>query len=174
MGKSHFQGLTARLTSQLPIAAFSICSNHSLSDPLPPSGNILKCISKSNFLSVVANAVPLLSLMQGSPAHCWRSQCIQLNLYLLRATHVPGRVNQGADMLSWCNIPSVEWVFHLQTVQRILEIFGKPHDWPNLLLYTIPPIALIPQVIRKQNTQGSPSGPAIHVLYVLGAVSAVH
>ncbi|KAF4105482.1 hypothetical protein G5714_013144 [Onychostoma macrolepis] len=61
------QDLSAQQTLLLPIATFSVCSSHGLSDPLPPSGNISKSISKSKFLGVVANAVPLLSLMQGSP-----------------------------------------------------------------------------------------------------------
>lgn len=34
------QDLSARLTSLLPIAAFSVCSSRGLSDPLPPTGNI--------------------------------------------------------------------------------------------------------------------------------------
>lgn len=34
------QDLSARLTSLLPIAAFSVCSNRGLSGPLPPTGNI--------------------------------------------------------------------------------------------------------------------------------------
>ncbi|KAL0163783.1 hypothetical protein M9458_039536, partial [Cirrhinus mrigala] len=49
----------------------------------------------------------------------------QLNLASLRAVHVPGRLNQGADMLSRSNVPSGEWMLHPQTVQKIWEIFGK-------------------------------------------------
>ncbi len=103
----------------------------------------------------------------------------QLNLRLLRAAHLPGRLNQGADMLSWSNVPSEEWMLHPQTVRRIWKIFGKAevdlfaskdssqcptyyskvrdalaHDWPNLLLYALPPIALLPQVIRRIREQG--------------------
>ncbi len=98
----------------------------------------------------------------------------QCNLRSLRATHVPGKMNLGADMLSRSNVPSDEWTLHPQTVQKIWEIFGRPeidlfasednthcqtyfskdrnalvHDWPNLLLYAFPPIALIPQVVRQ-------------------------
>lgn len=75
-------------------------------------------------------------------------------------------------MLSRSNFPSEKWMLHMQMVQRILEIFGKAevdlftsndnsdcptfskdkdeltHAWPNLILYTFPPIAPIPQVIR--------------------------
>ncbi|KAI2662214.1 ORF V: Enzymatic polyprotein [Labeo rohita] len=94
----------------------------------------------------------------------------QLNLASLRAVHVPGRLNQGADMLSRSNVPSGEWTLHLQTVQKIWEVFGKAevdlfaskdnshcpiyfskdrdalaHNWPNLLLYAFPPTSLIPQ-----------------------------
>ncbi len=95
----------------------------------------------------------------------------QLNLHSLREAHVPGRLNRGADMLSRTNVPSEEWMLHPQMVQRIWEIFGRAevdlfasednshcptffsknrdalaHEWPNLLLYAFPPIALIPQV----------------------------
>ncbi len=97
----------------------------------------------------------------------------QLNLRLLRAAHLPGRLNQGAD------IPSEEWMLHPQMVQGIWKIFGKAevdlfaskdsshcptyyskvrdalaHDWPNLLLYAFPPITLLPQVIRHMRKQG--------------------
>ncbi len=34
----------------------------------------------------------------------------QLNLRSLRAAHLPGRLNQGADMLSRSNVPSEEWM----------------------------------------------------------------
>ncbi len=93
----------------------------------------------------------------------------QHNLRSLRATHVPGKLNQVADMLSQSNINSEEWTLHLQGVQETWEIFGEAeidlfaskdnsriiwrtwmqcHDWPNLLLYACPPITLITQVIR--------------------------
>ncbi len=98
----------------------------------------------------------------------------QLNLRSLRAAHLPGRLNQGADMLSRSNVPSEEWMLHPQVVQKIWKTFGKAevdlfaskdnshcptyyskdrealaHDWPNLLLYAFPPIALLPQVVRR-------------------------
>ncbi len=65
-------------------------------------------------------------------------------------------------------------MLHPQTVQEIWGIFGQPlclrgqhtltnfffknrealaHDWPNLLLYAFPPIALILQVIRRIREQ---------------------
>ncbi len=87
----------------------------------------------------------------------------QLNLRSLRAAHLPGRLNQGADKLSRSNIPSEEWMLHPQMVQKIWKAFGKAevdlfaskdsshcptyyskdrdalaHDWPNLLLYAFP------------------------------------
>ncbi len=87
----------------------------------------------------------------------------QLNLCSLRATHVRGKLNLGADMLSRSNDPSDEWTLHPPTVQEIWGIFSKPevelfasednthcqtyfskdtdafaHDWPNLLLYAFP------------------------------------
>ncbi len=97
----------------------------------------------------------------------------------LRAAHLPGRLNQGADMLSRSNVPSEEWMLHPQVVQKIWKTFGKAevdlfaskdnshcptyyskdrdalaHDWPNLLLYAFPPIALLPQVVRRIREQG--------------------
>ncbi len=103
----------------------------------------------------------------------------QLNLRSLRAAHLPGRLNQGADMLSRSNVPSEEWMLHPQVVQKIWKTFGKAevgrpfrlqrqlslpnllfkgqglaHDWPNLLLYAFPPIALLPQVVRRIREQG--------------------
>ncbi|KAI2664125.1 ORF V: Enzymatic polyprotein [Labeo rohita] len=102
----------------------------------------------------------------------------QLNLASLRAVHVPGRLNQGADMLSRSNVPSGEWTLHPQTVQKIWEVFGKAevdlfaskdnshcpiyfskdrdalaHDWPNLLLYAFPLTSLIPQVLKRVREQ---------------------
>ncbi|XP_016324529.1 uncharacterized protein LOC107674898 [Sinocyclocheilus anshuiensis] len=50
-------------------------------------------------------------------AHC--------HLRSLKAAHIPGKLNQGADMLSRSNVPSGEWMLHPQTVRRIWEIFGK-------------------------------------------------
>ncbi len=98
----------------------------------------------------------------------------QNNLRSLKATHVPGKMNQGADMLSRNNVSSKEWTLHWLTVQKISEIFGKAqvdlfaskdnshcpifftrctdalaHEWPSLLLYDFPPIALLPQVLRR-------------------------
>ncbi len=103
----------------------------------------------------------------------------QLNLRSLRAAHLPGRLNQGADMLSRSNVPSEEWMLHPQVVQKNWKFFGKAevdlfaskdnshcpiyyskdrdalaHDWPNLLLYAFPPIALLPQVVRRVREQG--------------------
>ncbi|KAI2646209.1 ORF V: Enzymatic polyprotein [Labeo rohita] len=49
----------------------------------------------------------------------------QLNLCSLRATHVPGKLNQGADMLPRSSVPSGEWTLHPQVVQKIWEVFGK-------------------------------------------------
>ncbi len=50
----------------------------------------------------------------------------QLNFRSLRAMHVPGKLNMGADMLSRSNVPSDKWTFHRQTVQEIWGIFGRP------------------------------------------------
>ncbi len=44
---------------------------------------------------------------------------VQNNLRSLKATHVPGKMNQGADMLSRNNVSSEEWTLHPLAVQRI-------------------------------------------------------
>ncbi len=98
----------------------------------------------------------------------------QTNLRSLKATHVPGKMNQGADMLSRNNVSSEEWTLHPLAVQRIWEVFGRAridlfasedkiyftrstdalaHEWPSLPLYAFPPIALLPQVLRRVREQ---------------------
>ncbi len=102
----------------------------------------------------------------------------QNNLRSLKLTHVPGKINQGADMLSRKNLSSEEWTYHALAVQRIWEMFGKArvylfgskdnshcliffirstdalvHEWPSLPLYAFPPVALLPQVLRRVREQ---------------------
>ncbi len=102
----------------------------------------------------------------------------QNNLHSLKATHVPGKMNQGADMLSRNNVFSEEWTLHPLAFQRIWEGFGRArvdlfasednshcsifftkstealaHGWPSLPLYAFPPVALLPQVLRRVREQ---------------------
>ncbi len=102
----------------------------------------------------------------------------QNNLRSLKATHVPGKMNQVADMLSRNNISSEEWTLHPLEVQRILEIFGRArvdlfaskdnshcpiffykehgaltHKRPSLPLYAFSPVTLLPQVLRRVREQ---------------------
>ncbi len=92
----------------------------------------------------------------------------QLNLRLQR---LPGKLNLGADMQSRSNLPSDEWMLHPQTVQEIWGIFSRPEVdlfeyythcqtyflWPTTVptssFMLSPPIALIPQVIRRIREQ---------------------
>ncbi len=96
----------------------------------------------------------------------------------LRATHVPGKLNQGADKLSRNNVSSEEWTLHPFSVQKICEVFGRArvdlftsednshcpifftkttyslaHEWPSLPLYAFPLIALLPQVLMRVRVQ---------------------
>ncbi|KAI2650071.1 Transposon Ty3-G Gag-Pol polyprotein [Labeo rohita] len=125
----------------------------------------------------------------------------QCNLASLRAVHVPGKLNQGADMLSRSNVPSGEWMLHPQTVQKIWEVFGKAEvdlfaskDNSHCPIYffrkremrwpTIGPTSscmLFPDVFDSSNTQTSqgttsqapPGGPALEdSAMVPGAMSA--
>ncbi len=49
----------------------------------------------------------------------------QNNLRSLKATHLPCKMNRGADMLSRNNVSSEEWMLHPLVVQRICETFGR-------------------------------------------------
>lgn len=87
---------------------------------------------------------------------------------------MPGLLNQGVDMLSRNNVAPGEWRLHPQMVQMIRSVVGKAeadlfvsednyhcptyfskqqdalaHDWPSTHLYAFPPVALLPQVIRR-------------------------
>lgn len=98
----------------------------------------------------------------------------QCNLRSLRAVHLPGKLNQGADILSQGKVSPGEWRLHPQMIQIIWSVFEKEevdlfalednfhcptyfskeqdalvHDWPNVHLYAFPQIALFPQVIRR-------------------------
>ncbi len=102
----------------------------------------------------------------------------QTNLHSLKATHVPGKMNHGADMFSRNNVSSGEWTLHPLAVQKIWEVFGRAqvdlfaskdkshspffftkstdalaHERPSLPLYAFLLIALLPQVLRRVREQ---------------------
>ncbi len=87
----------------------------------------------------------------------------QTNIRSLKAAHVPGKMNQGLDMLSRNNFSSEEWTLHPLAVKKIWEVFGRArvdlfvskdnshcpnfftksldtlaHEWPSLPLYALP------------------------------------
>ncbi|KAL0161520.1 hypothetical protein M9458_045245, partial [Cirrhinus mrigala] len=94
----------------------------------------------------------------------------QLNLASLRAVHVPGRLNQGADMLSRSNVPSGEWTLHPQTVQKIWEVFGKA-ETTLIAQYTFRrtemrwpmtgPTSSCTQASQGTESQAPPGGPSL-------------
>ncbi len=49
----------------------------------------------------------------------------QKELLSLRAVHVSGRLNLGADMLFRGKVAPGEWALHPQTVQEIWSVIGK-------------------------------------------------
>ncbi|KAL0159179.1 hypothetical protein M9458_042904, partial [Cirrhinus mrigala] len=89
----------------------------------------------------------------------------QGKLLSLRAVHIPGHPNVGADVL--------EWMLHPEVVEQIWKIFGPAQvdlfatrentqfhpaplgldamvqTWPRLRLYALPPIALLPGVLER-------------------------
>ncbi len=78
----------------------------------------------------------------------------QTNLRSLRATHVPGKINQEANMLSRNNVPSEEWTLHPLSVQKIWEVFGRARVWQSRFL----PLRrqfLLPNLFHKDH--GCPS-----------------
>ncbi len=65
---------------------------------------------------------------------CSRALCKQAAILLLwadsrllsiRATHIPGLLNHGADMVSRRRIPQGEWRLHPESVQMIWNLYGK-------------------------------------------------
>ncbi|KAL0177470.1 hypothetical protein M9458_026364 [Cirrhinus mrigala] len=109
----------------------------------------------------------------------------QDKLLSLRAVHIPGHLNVGADVLSRQGPRPGEWMLHPEVVKQIWEIFGPAQvdlfatrentqfhpaplgldamvqTWPRLRLYAFPPIALTPG--RGQPTLSSPilAGPSM-------------
>nr|XP_055051758.1 uncharacterized protein LOC129437577 [Misgurnus anguillicaudatus] len=101
------------------------------------------------------------------------------NFSSLRATHVPGVLNRGADLLSRGNPLYGEWVLHHQVMDQIWGIYGRAavdlfalwenakcplyfslrdaplgvdplaHPWPNVLLYAFPPLSLISPTLER-------------------------
>ena len=97
----------------------------------------------------------------------------------IRAAHIPGILNRGADMLSRNGIPQGEWRLHPGSVQMIWDRFGRaevdlfatsenthcqaffslshsplPGDaltsrWPEARLYAFPPVKILPMVLCK-------------------------
>ncbi|XDV35147.1 hypothetical protein PO909_005149 [Leuciscus waleckii] len=97
----------------------------------------------------------------------------------VRAAHIPGVLNRGADMLSRNGIPQGEWRLHPGTVQLIWNHFGRAEInlfatdenthcqaffsltrsplggnaltscWPKARLYAFPPVKILPMVLCK-------------------------
>ncbi|XP_056593677.1 uncharacterized protein LOC130412904 [Triplophysa dalaica] len=101
------------------------------------------------------------------------------HLLSVRAVHIPGRLNCGADMLSREGLPHGEWRLHPDSVRSIWERFGTAEvdlfatsenahcplyfslthspmgsdaltvRWPNVRLYVFPPVKILPLVLCK-------------------------
>uniref|UniRef100_UPI003AAC7FDB uncharacterized protein n=1 Tax=Centroberyx gerrardi TaxID=166262 RepID=UPI003AAC7FDB len=114
-------------------------------------------------------SLPLLSLSHSLLS--WSS----IHLLSLRVTHIPGKLNSGADLLSRGFPLAREWKLHPEVVEQIWGRFGRAtvnlfasrenahcpmffslqdgsaplgldalaHQWPQTLLYVLPPVALI-------------------------------
>ncbi|XP_073668191.1 uncharacterized protein [Paramisgurnus dabryanus] len=101
------------------------------------------------------------------------------HLLSIKATHVPGSMNCGADMLSRNGIPQGEWRLNPLSIELIWSQFGKAEvdlfaseenthcplffsltssplggealslPWPRASKYAFPPIKLLPSVLHK-------------------------
>ncbi|KAL0201521.1 hypothetical protein M9458_004708, partial [Cirrhinus mrigala] len=101
------------------------------------------------------------------------------NLLSIRAVHVPGSQNCGADMLSRGGPVHGEWRLHPQTIQMIWSLFGEAEidlfaseenahcqlffsltnaplqgdalssRWPKKRKYAFPPVKIMPLVLQK-------------------------
>ncbi len=100
-------------------------------------------------------------------------------LLSIRATHIPGLLNRGADMLSRRRIPQGDWRLHPESVRMIWNLYGEAEvdlfatsenahcpsffslshsplegdaltaRWPTARLYAFPPIKILPLVLCK-------------------------
>ncbi|KAI2642984.1 enzymatic polyprotein [Labeo rohita] len=88
----------------------------------------------------------------------------QDKLLSLRAVHVPGHLNMGADILSRQGPRPGEWMLHPEVVKQIWRMQNVPtaplgldamvQTWPRLRLYSFPPIALLPGVLETVRRDG--------------------
>ncbi len=104
---------------------------------------------------------------------------VDSRLLSIRATHIPGLLNRGADMLSRRRIPQGEWRLHPESVRMIWNLYGEAEvdlfatsenahcpsffslshsplegdaltaRWPTARLYAFPPIKILPLVLCK-------------------------
>ncbi|KAI2668460.1 ORF V: Enzymatic polyprotein [Labeo rohita] len=101
----------------------------------------------------------------------------QDKLLSLRAVHVPGHLNMGADILSKQWLRPGEWMLHPEVVKQIWRVLGQAQvdlrrvrnvpsgtaplgldamvqTWPRLRLYAFPMIALLPGVLERVRWDG--------------------
>ncbi|XP_016423541.1 uncharacterized protein LOC107752164 [Sinocyclocheilus rhinocerous] len=103
----------------------------------------------------------------------------------IRAAHIPGLLNRGADMLSRKGIPQGEWRLNPESVRMIWTRYGRAEvdlfatsenarcplffslshsplegdaltsHWPAARLYAFPPINILPLVLCKIREEGA-------------------
>ncbi len=117
-------------------------------------------------------------------------------LLSIRATHIPGLLNRGADMLSRRRIPQGEWRLHPESVQMIWNLYGKAKvdlfatsenahcplffslshsplkgdaltaHWPAARLYAFPPIKISSVILIAPNWPNQPWFPDLTELLI--------
>lgn len=123
-----------------------------------------------------------------------------VHLRSLRATHIPGVLNYGADLLSRGTPLYADWRLHPHVVKQLWLRYGQAtvdiyasaenaqcplffslhdrmaplgidalaHEWPHVLLYAFPPVALISPTLARVRERGlsmilvAPHWPAKH------------
>ncbi|KAL0164048.1 hypothetical protein M9458_039801, partial [Cirrhinus mrigala] len=91
---------------------------------------------------------------------------------LLEATHVPGRLNQGADMLSRSNVPSGESLARRRQLS-LPSILFEEQGRVGPRLAQPPPLCFSPDILDCSKTQASFGGPSLEKpALVLRAVPA--
>ncbi len=148
---------------------------------------LVKTWSAPQSARVHSNTQAMFSHVDGAEAHdvTGRQQAAMLLLWAdsrllsIRATHIPGLLNRGADMLSRRRIPQGEWRLHPESVRMIWNLYGEAEvdlfatsenahcpsffslshsplegdaltaRWPTARLYAFPPIKILPLVLCK-------------------------
>ncbi|XP_029909243.1 uncharacterized protein LOC115360460 [Myripristis murdjan] len=162
-----------------------VCEGRAVNGTWEPHMHVLVRTDNTTVVAYINRQGGLRSLQLHTLAHrliVWSSN----HFLSLKATHVPGVLNHGADLLSRGNPLYAEWRLHPSVVNLVWERYGQPsvdlfatgensqcplffslhdqnaplgvdafaHQWPHVLLYAFPPIALISPTLARVQKEG--------------------